>query len=327
MQTVEILPSTLTDLLARQHQIASRRQLLAAGITDMEMYRRTRRGEWQRPVGGVYAISRDSLSTEQRRIVAALYAGENAQITGLPALHWYGYRYAPATDKMHVLVPHDTRRRSSGFVLVQRALVLDPHARHGELYDVVSPARAVVDASRLSGDLRATRAIMAEAVYSRYVPLADIVHEIRRAGRSRTAVASRVVAELTEGVRSSPEAELRELLATNPDLPTILWNPRLVGADGATLPTPDAFIVDAGLALEVDSRDHHADGEAWLRTLARSNALQGCGAAVLHFTPTEIRTEPARVKRAVEQTCALRIAGGASASLRLSVVVASGDSC
>jgi very-short-patch-repair endonuclease len=97
-------------------------------------------------------------------------------------------------------------------------------------------------------------------------------------------------------------------------LPPIRWNARLLTSDGAVLPTPDGFIPDAALALEVDSREHHAGEDGWRRTLRRSNVLEQYGIAVLHFTPTEIRLSPAAVRRTVEQTCTLRLAGCAAAA-------------
>jgi len=292
----------LDTTLERQDQIITRRQLIALGFNDFAITRRVRRGHWLRVLPGIYLLATGPLSNEQRRIAAGFYAGAGAQLTGQSALHWHGFRYVPATDRVHVLVPHETRRRSIGFVVVHRTHELDPNARQTEHYQVASPGRAVVDACRATSDVRTVRAIMAEAVQSRFTSVNGLDKELRRAGRSRTAVARRVLHELVEGVRSSPEAELRDITRSSSVVPNVLWNPRLVTPDGQPLPTPDGWIPEAGIALEVDSRTHHFDADDWARTLRRHNLLARCGIVVLHFTPKEIREEPARVLRIIERT-------------------------
>jgi hypothetical protein len=297
-RVVEPLPV----LLARQENIVDRRQLLRGGIDDCAISRRIRRGDWQRIVPGVYALGTAVLSTEQRRIAAALYCGDEAQLTGATVLHWYGFRYVPSTDKVHVLVPHSRRRRSAGIIVVQRALELDTQPRDAGLYRLVSPARAVVDAARLTSDLTTVRAIFTEAVQGRFTDPNTIAAELRRAKRSRTAVANRVLSELFDGVRSAPEAELRQLVRTSRILATFVWNPVLVADDGTRLPSPDGYQADSGIALEVDSLEYHMTSEGFEATMRRGNLLSRYGVTVLHFTPTEIRTEPARVLRVIEDT-------------------------
>jgi hypothetical protein len=194
------LPTSLGPLLDRQHHVVSRSQLLAAGVDDGTTYRRVRAGHWQRLLPGVFLLTPGSPGIEQRRVAAALFAGEPAQLTGLAVLHWYGFRSAPATDRVHVLVPHDVHRRSTGFVVVQRALSLDARARPAGPYWVTSPARAVVDACRSLTQLRDIRAIVAEAVQANHASPHAIEAELRRAGRSRTSLTRQALAEVLAGV-------------------------------------------------------------------------------------------------------------------------------
>jgi hypothetical protein len=293
---------SLDEILRQQLLIASRGQLLDHGVDDRAMTRRVRRGEWQRPVPGIYVLEPAPLTSEQRRIVASLYLGDDCQITGPSALHWYGFRHVPATDRVHALVPHERRRRSTGPVLVMRTRELDPRARAAGLYQVASPARASVDAARTVSDLTFVRAILTEAVQRGHTDVTAISDELRRAKRSRTALANRVLGELLDGARSSPEAELRSLVRASHRLPPALWNPILVTHDGTRLPSPDGYLAQAGLAIEVDSVEHHLGGEDLVRTLDRGNILSRYGILVLHFTPTEIRSSPRRVLRMIEAT-------------------------
>jgi Transcriptional regulator, AbiEi antitoxin len=292
---------SLETLLANQQNLVARPQLLACGVTDPTIVRRIRRGEWQRVLPGVYRVTPGSLTLEHRRIAAALFTGEDAQLTGPATLLWYGFTSPFASDRVHALIPHAVHRRSSGFVVVQRTHGLDPNARDIGLYRITSPARAVVDACRFSPDLRTVRAIMTEAIQRRVTNLQTLDREIRRAGRSRTALARLVLAEVIQGVRSAPEAEIREITESSTLLPEILWNPTLVGPDGETLPIPDGWIDEAKLGIEVDSRAYHGTVDGWDRTLSRGNLLGELGGLVMHFTPAEIRTEPGRVLRSIER--------------------------
>ncbi|MEU4644580.1 type IV toxin-antitoxin system AbiEi family antitoxin domain-containing protein [Micromonospora sp. NPDC023814] len=318
-------PPELADAAERQQQIVTRAQLLAAGFDDMYLYRQTRRSQWQRVLPGTYALVTGTLTDEQRRIAAALYAGPEAQLTGLAALIWYGFRQSPRTDDVHLIVPHQARRSSAGFARVARALALDAKARQASVYRVCSPARAVVDAARDLRHLRPVRAIVAEAVQRGFTDLARLDEEIGRARRSRTALVRKAFSEVVQGVRSAPEAELRECLTSSPVLPEIRWNPRLTAGNGTSLPTPDGYLADSAVALEVDSQEYHFSPGDWARTLDRHNELSRHGILILHFTPAQIRRDPARVRRTVEDAYESRRGLGAANRVRVQPVDVPGN--
>jgi hypothetical protein len=236
------------------------------------------------------------------RRVAWNLATSRRQVTSFAALAWHGFRYAPKSEHVQMLVPHHTRRKSAGHVIVARTIELDVHARDAGLYRVCSPARAVVDAGRELQDVRTIRAFTAEAVQRGFTDLAALVEEVTRAKRSRTALIRRVVDEVLAGVRSAPEAELRECLAGSPLHSLLRWNPQLHRPDGTRLPTPDAWIPYSAVAIEVDSKEFHYSVDGWRRTMDRHNELGRVGVLVLHFTPADIRSDAARVRRIIEQT-------------------------
>ncbi|WP_405430193.1 type IV toxin-antitoxin system AbiEi family antitoxin domain-containing protein [Micromonospora sp. NBC_00617] len=310
-------PPELAATAERQQQIATRAQLLAAGYDDMYLYRQARRGQWQRVLPATYALFTGILTEEQRRISAALYAGPQAQLTSLAALAWYGFRQIPRNTDVHLVVPHHARRRSAGYALVRRALTLDARPRSSAPYPVCSPARAVVDAARDLGQLRPVRAIVAESVQRGFTDLARLDEEIRRARRSRTALIRMAYAEVVAGTRSAPEADLRECLADSPILSQIRWNPRLRTLDGAVLPTPDGYLTDSAVALEVDSQEYHFSPSDWARTLERHNELSRHGVLVLHVTPAQLRRHPDRIRRTVEDAYESRQGVGATLRVRV----------
>lgn len=61
----------------------------------------------------------------------------------------------------------------------------------------------------------------------------------------------------------------------------------------------DAWWPEAAVAAEVDSREWHLSPGDWERTLRRHARLTAHGILVLHFTPRQIRTEPAAVVAAI----------------------------
>ena len=90
-----------------------------------------------------------------------------------------------------------------------------------------------------------------------------------------------------------------------------------MGPDGQRLPTPDGWIPETGVAVEVDSREFHITPREWERTMDRHAELTSYGAAVLHFPPSKIRRDMAGVRRLVERTHLERRAEGVGSSIRL----------
>lgn len=106
------------------------------------------------------------------------------------------------------------------------------------------------------------------------------------AGLSRHAIAV--------GVRSAPEAELRDLIF-KAGLPMPLFNPRLYLPNGKFVACPDAWWPEAGVAIEIDSRQWHFAPGDWERTMNRHSDLAKYGIVTLHVTPLQLRNDPRSV--------------------------------
>jgi hypothetical protein len=153
------------------------------------------------------------------------------------------------------------------------------------------PARAVVDTARWLTDLREVRALVGDAVQDRHCAVAQLTDELRAGGTPHGALLRKVIAEVTAGVRSAPEAELRDLIA-RARLPMPLFNPRLYLPNGTFIACPDAWWPDAGVAIEVDSRQWHLAPDDWERTMVRHSDLGQHGIVTLHVTPYQLRSAP-----------------------------------
>ncbi|HEY8474784.1 MAG TPA: hypothetical protein VIL37_19465 [Natronosporangium sp.] len=306
-------------ILRDHHQIVHIRHLPALGVTPAALRWKVQSGRWQRVLPRVYATFTGKLSEQQRLIAAWLYAGPAAQIAGVSALRMHGLRYLPPAPahEVHVLVPYRQRVRSVRFVRVHRTTDVDRRAISNGVLKVCHPARAVADAARTCRSLAAVRAMVAEVVQTDLATVGQLQRELGRGRRNGSRLLRTALAEVADGVRSTAEAALRTVLRRSRILPAIVWNPVLVAADGSRLPTPDAWIDEVGLAVEVDSREYHLAPADWQRTLHRHNQLAQHGAQVLHFPPSQIYGEAGAVLHTVEQTYLERRRSGARAEIKI----------
>ncbi|NUT35942.1 MAG: hypothetical protein HOV79_23045 [Hamadaea sp.] len=297
----------VAKLLLRQEKLATRAQLLDAGITKARLRWRLERGSWRTVLPTVVATFSGELTRRQQLIAASLYGGAHTQIAGLTALELHGLKYVPRDKRVHLLLPHGRSRLPSPKVRIIRTTRLDAGAWANGILRVCTPARAIVDGLRGNLDRRVVRAVVAEAVQGSHATCAEIARELEHSVRNGTAVLRKILAEVADGVRSAPEGELRALTKRSRILPEIRWNPTLRDAEGRRLPTPDGYIEDAGIALEVDSREFHLSADGWEATMQHHNRLAAAGILVLHFTPQQIRSEPHRVLVEIEQAYLKRL--------------------
>jgi hypothetical protein len=283
----------LARLLSEQYCVVSRSQAMVCGLTADMLQRQIRpSGGWQRLLPGVYLTVTGTPTIDQRDMAALLYAGPGSVITGVAALRRHGIR-APGGQAIDVLVPANRRRQSREFVVVLLTTRIPGIVRADGRIEYASPARAIADAARSIRSLPAVRALAAGAVQQGRCTLSQLTDElaggpIRGSGQLRA-----VLAEVREGIRSSPEADLSRLIARG-GLPVPLFNPHLY-QDGTLIAIPDAWWKDYGVAAEVDSREWHLSPRDWEQTMRRHARMAAAGILVLHFSPRQIKDEPATV--------------------------------
>lgn len=114
---VRTVESVVARLATRTHGVVTRRQLLAAGVTEDEIDQRLATGALLREHRGVYRVGHRAPSVEARYLAAVLACGDGALLSGRAAAHIWGLLKgaAPAPE---VLAP--TERRIAG-VITHRA--------------------------------------------------------------------------------------------------------------------------------------------------------------------------------------------------------------
>jgi very-short-patch-repair endonuclease len=287
----------LARLLRWQHDVITRPQAFSCGMTEKALRHRTRPdGPWRTLLHGIYLAQTGSPGTDQRDMAALLYAGPGSVITGYAALRRFGFR-VPDLRTVDVLVPLASGRRSTGFIRVVRTVrVPEFFCVSGKIRFAIA-ARAVADAVRGLPKLREVRALVAGSVQSGWCQIGDLMRELEEGSPRGSARLRQVLAEVADGVRSTVEAELRDLVI-RAGLPRPMFNARLY-AGKVLIAVADAWWPDAGVAVEVDSREWHLSAEQWEQTMRRHARMTAQGILVLHFTPKQIRTEPAQVVAAI----------------------------
>lgn len=145
---------------------------------------------------------------------------------------------------------------------------------------------------------------MATAVQRRHCTVAMLVRELEQGPSQGSRMLRAALEEVAEGIRSVAEGDFRTLLKRG-RLPMPIFNARLHD-DTSLIAIVNAWWPQAGLAVEVDSREWHLSPQDWERTMRRHADLTARGILVLHFTPRQIRKEPAIVLAAVTAALSAR---------------------
>jgi hypothetical protein len=293
------VPADLQQLIHLQEGLARRQQLLDGGISPAALRWQLGR-RWRLVLPGVVATFTGDLSPRRRLIAAQLLAGPEAVLHGPTAAAWHGVLAVGVESTVHLHVPRHCTARRQGFVVVHRTARPDPAPWLRGPLRWASPARAVVDAARQARTPDQCRAIMLESVQRGVVRLTDLRHELESGPVRGSARARLALAEAESGAWSIPEADLLRVLAGSPVLPEVVANPGLVSASGERLPTPDAWIDEVALAIQVHSRRYHAGPQEWDATVMADGRLAEHGIVVLAVTPARLAADPLAVLTRVE---------------------------
>ena len=291
-------PDGLGELLDKQFAVASRGQLLSLGMKDNAMQYLVRTdGPWQVLLPGVYLGVSGGPNLIQKEMAALLFAGPASVITGPTALLHHSMRGAGKLEIIDVLVAAGRQRRSAGFVRLHRTTRLPERtASSGPLRFALAP-RAVADTVRQLTSLRDVRAVVADAVQLGRCTVSQLAGELANGPAQGSAMFRTVLAEVADGIRSTAEGDLRDLIRAAA-LPMPLFNPSLYEGDDF-IAKPDGWWPDAGVAVEADSREWHLRPADWERTMERHDRMAAAGIIVLHFPPRQLRREPAKVAQTI----------------------------
>ncbi|PKW26205.1 hypothetical protein [Phycicoccus duodecadis] len=298
------LPEAARRVLARQDGVASRAQLLAAGVSQ-DAWRWNAGRSWRVLLPRVVLVGRHEPRPRQRMVAALLWAGPRSVLAGPTAASLYGVTAAEVRGEVSLLVPRPATSRTAGFATATRTVLHDPGVVTRGPLRLSSPARSLVDAAVACGSASTATAILVEGVQRRVASLDDVaewVHRVRPPARSGVAAA---LAAAASGAWSRPEAELLGLVGASRVLSSPWANPWLSSAAGVALVSPDVWFDDVALAVMVHSHRFHARGAQWEATIDADAGLIAAGVVVVGVTPSGMRRDPAGTLRRVEDAFAV----------------------
>lgn len=284
----------LARILRLQYDVVTRKQALECGMTRGAIAHRLRAdGPWRQLLPGVYLTVTGIAKADQRDVAALLYAGPQSAITGPVAVRRHNLRCA-GLNIIDVLVPAESRRKSTGYVQIQRTTRMPADLYATGPIRFTSPARAVADAARGMTRFSDVQAVVCEAVQRGRCTLQELGQELNQGPSAGRRWYRMALTEISDGIRSAAESQLKHLIDRS-DIEKPLYNADLYTLDGIFLGRPDAWFARAGVAGEVDSREYHMSARDYEATTMRHNRMEAAGIHLLHWLPSTIKAEPGRV--------------------------------
>jgi hypothetical protein len=271
------------------------RALVDLGVPETTVYDRCRDGgPWQRLAPGIVLLTTGRPTTEQRIAAALLHGGPDAVLTGLHACQRHGVRRGPAAgEAVHVLVPHTRQVRSTAWIQVERSERL-PRAIVRDGLPLAPVPRAVIDSARRLRDAREITELLADPVQQGLSTVAHLSAELRLCGRRGSATPRRVLAAVSDGIRSAAEREARRLWRRS-GLPEPMWNVPVLDSRGVELGIADAWWDEIAFAWEINSYEWHLNPESYAREQEKMAAFVAAGVPVLPTQPSRMWSTPKEV--------------------------------
>jgi hypothetical protein len=282
-------------LVKRQHDVVSRRQLLALGFTPDGIKHRIAIGRLHQVRRGVYVVGRPSLTEHGRWMAAVLACGDGAVLShsSAAALWRIGYE---RRNVIELSLPSPFDRRRSGLEIHRRPSLQshDLTTRHN--IPVTTPVQTIIDMS-LRLDRRGLERAINEA--DKY----DLIHppELREAldarqGEPGVALLRTILDRRTFRL-TKEELERRFLpLAHQAGLPAPLTGQWVNDFE------VDFYWPDLGLVVETDGLRYHRTPAEQARDRLRDQAHTAAGLTQLRFTHEQVRYEPDYVLAILTQT-------------------------
>lgn len=273
----------LAQIVHATHGVATRRRLLAAGLSRAEIESRLRTGALLRVHRGVYRVGHRSPSIEAEYLAAVLACGDRAMLSGRAAGHLLGLlRGAPARPE----VTSPTQRRVAGVTTHRARGEMRPDRTVHRGIPVTTVARTLVDlATALSPSDLARACHEAEVRHGTRPDQVEAVLARRPNSRGATSLRS-VLRGDTRVTLSRLESRFLERLAAA-RLPLPSTN-RVAGGRRVDCRWPERR-----LTVEVDGFRYHRSRHAWEQDRRREREAHARGDDFRRFTYGDVCEDPA----------------------------------
>lgn len=265
----------------------------ACGISRARLRTELRRGNWRCIARGAVLTRPEEPTRDGWAALGIALGGPSAALSGWDAVRAVelGDR-VPPSDQVLVLSRHSANR-VIGQVRIRETnrpyrtrLTSADHPLH-PLTPVVSPARAVADASTYFHRLDPVRAMVTGAVQRNRCTLEELLAELDTGPRNGSRFLRLALSDAVDGARSVAEAKAAERM-TAARIPAFELNVPVVDATGTVVAVADVLWRALRAVLEIDSREYHLSEAAWKKTMARHNRLTRAGLALIHLPPSAV---------------------------------------
>ena len=277
-------------LAAGQYGTIARSQALAEGMTARQIHGCLASGRWRVELPATYAFVDFPRTWWQQAKAAELWAGAQAAVTHSSAAFVWGFEgFAPGPVEVTTL----RRLRSTELILHQvKGWQEDELATRAGLR-LTAVERTIAD---LAGTMNSARleALVDDAMRRRLTTERRISNYLATFGRRPQGVAGlrQVLAARRSGAPAeSPLESMLERLLRGSNLPAAERQYPIVH-EGRFVARVDFAWPAYRVAVEAQSRTHHADGTSFNRDLARMNALSETAWTVLYVTWSDVHRRP-----------------------------------
>ncbi len=283
----------MARLAGGQHGVVSRLQLAELGATADVIDGWIARGRLISVHRGVFAAGYRVLTAQGRRMAAVLACGPGSALCRRSAGALWELRHY--SGKHEVATPRHRRGRAN-IVVVQLSLAPDEITTEDGI-PVTTVARTLLDLASVLDHERLVQAVgAAEKRLLADSPSLPVLIERHRGARGLATLRT-IVADSRLGI-DVPASELEIEFATfvrRRGLPAPEVNAWLE-VDGRWFEL-DCLWRTHGLAVELDSREHHADAGSFERDRARDTALLSIGVRTARVTARRLRVDPDGLER------------------------------
>ncbi len=272
-------------MAARQKDLITHRQLLAAGLTRQAIAKRVASGFLHRRHRGVYSLGPAPLSREAQFLAAVLGAGEGSALSHMALAELRGF----TRHRSLLIAVVSPRLRTLEGVQVHRYRKLDPRdltTFHG--IPVTTVARMLVDLSDVLTPQELANVIHEAAFRGLFSELATRDAMARANGRRNLHVLEQALAIHAAGgagFRSKAERAFHALI--RPENPLV--NTKLLGEE------VDCHWPRERLVVEIDGPGHGRP-RARRDDANRDRRLRAAGYTVLRFTERDVYERPEAVR-------------------------------
>lgn len=295
-----------------QRGLATVAQLLERGWTPGAL-RQARSTRFQEPMPRVLAPHRGPIDGSTLLYARALWAGPKAVLSGGLALASLGLTVGRLRAVTFV-IPATSRSRQHGTVrLVRSSREIELAQQVGALR-VAGGARAVADAATYEQHRPENLEHWTISVLQRGLATPELMEqELWMRTRATVEAVWRGLAAFVDGAWSRPEGVLREQVEGDGRFPPLVTNCELWTVDGEFVGLPDGYIEEAGVAIQVHSRQYHQGiddrgGDRWADTVERDTGYVAAGVRVVPVTPWTLYTKPRRFLNQLDKVVRLGLA-------------------